>query len=60
MLYGDIETEPIDKDWLFGFKDEINEADWMCIAPYEDEWEVVEREKGIKDQFLYNRINWHG
>ena len=41
MLYGDIETEPIDKDWLFGFKDEINEADWMCIAPYEDEWEVV-------------------
>ena len=42
MMYCDIQTEPIDKDWLFGFTDEIDEKDYLAIAPYEDEWEVVQ------------------
>ena len=40
MMYCDIQTEPLDKDWLLGFSDELTNQDWLCIEPFEDEWEV--------------------
>lgn len=57
MLYGDIETEPIDKDWLFGFRDEINDQDWLCIQPYEDEWYVV---KSLIDEAAEGKGDMYG
>lgn len=57
MMYCDIQTEPLDKDWLLGFSDELTNQDWLCIEPFEDEWEVV---KGFIDEASEGKGDMYG